>query len=40
MVKLVHNETKEVIKEIPPEKLIDIMVNLCEMAGILLDKKA
>lgn len=40
VVKLVHNETNEVIKEIPPEKLIDIMVKLCEMAGILVDKKA
>jgi flagellar protein FlaG len=40
VVKLVHNETNEVVKEIPPEKLIDVMVNLCEMVGILVDKKA
>jgi len=36
----VHNqETGEVIREIPPEKTLDFVAKLWEMAGILIDEK-
>lgn len=39
VVKLVDIETDEVVKEIPPQKFLDAIANLWEMAGILVDKK-
>ncbi|MBU5349290.1 flagellar protein FlaG [Paenibacillus lautus] len=39
MVKIVKSQTQEVIKEIPPEKLVDLVYNLCEIAGIFTDRK-
>lgn len=39
MVKVVNSETKEVIREIPPEKVLDMVAKMCEMAGILVDEK-
>ena len=38
-IKIVDKDTKEVIKEIPPEKSLDLMVKRLELAGILLDQK-
>jgi flagellar protein FlaG len=36
----VHNrETGEVIREIPPEKTLDFVAKLWEMAGILIDER-
>ncbi len=32
-------ETKEVIKEFPPEKTLDMIARIWEMAGILVDEK-
>lgn len=32
-------ETKEVIKEIPPEKTLDMIAKTLELAGILVDEK-
>ena len=40
LVKLVDTKTEEVIKEIPPEKLVDMMANLWELVGILVDETA
>lgn len=40
MVKIVDDNTKEVIMELPSERILDMVAKLCEMAGILLDKKA
>lgn len=40
IVKIVDKETKEVIREIPPRKILDMVASMCEIAGILLDKKA
>ena len=40
MVKIVDDNTKEVIMELPPKKILDLVAKLCEMAGILVDKKA
>ncbi|GIO92582.1 flagellar protein FlaG [Paenibacillus lactis] len=39
MVKIVSSKTHEVIKEIPPEKLVDLVYNLCELAGLFTDRK-
>ncbi|MTI61561.1 MAG: flagellar protein FlaG [Firmicutes bacterium] len=39
MIKIIDNETAEVIKEIPAEKILDMLAKFCEMAGILLDEK-
>ena len=39
MVKILNRQTKEVIREIPSEKILDLVANLCEMAGIFVDEK-
>ncbi|MDI6617556.1 MAG: flagellar protein FlaG [Clostridiales bacterium] len=39
VVKVLNNETGEVIREIPPEKIIDMIDKFCEMAGILVDER-
>lgn len=39
MIKIMDKETKEVIKEFPPEKTLDMIVRIWEMAGILVDEK-
>lgn len=38
-VKIINTETKEVIREIPPEKILDLVAKLCEQAGLLVDEK-
>jgi len=40
MVKVVDTATDEVIREIPPEKIIDMVADMLEMAGILIDERA
>jgi len=40
MVKVIDEETGEVIREIPPEKILDLIAKLWELAGILVDEKA
>ncbi|MBE6068665.1 MAG: flagellar protein FlaG [Clostridium lundense] len=39
-IKIVDSNTKEVVKEIPPRKLIDMVDKLCELAGLFMDEKA
>ncbi|NMA66573.1 MAG: flagellar protein FlaG [Clostridiaceae bacterium] len=39
MVKIVDSETKEVIREIPPEKLLDMFASMLEFAGLLVDER-
>lgn len=39
MIKIMDKETKEVIKEFPPEKTLDMIAKIWEMAGILVDQK-
>lgn len=39
MVKLVDNETKEIIKEIPPEKILDLVASIWDLVGILVDER-
>ena len=39
MIKIMDKDTKEVIKEFPPEKTLDMIAKIWEMAGILVDEK-
>lgn len=39
MVKVVDKKTKEVIKEFPPEKILDMVAKMWEVAGILVDER-
>ncbi|NLM22175.1 MAG: flagellar protein FlaG [Peptococcaceae bacterium] len=39
MVKIIDQKTGEVLNEIPPEKILDMMSLLSEMIGFFLDKK-
>lgn len=39
IVKIVDNQTKEVIKEIPSEKILDMVDAMCERAGIFINTK-
>lgn len=38
-IKIVDKDTKETIKEIPPEKTLDLIAKAWELAGILVDEK-
>ncbi|MCI7042051.1 MAG: flagellar protein FlaG [Lachnospiraceae bacterium] len=38
-IKIIDKDTKEVIKELPPEKTLDMIAKVWEMAGILVDEK-
>lgn len=38
-IKIVDKKTKEVIKELPPEKTLDMIARVWDMAGILVDEK-
>ncbi len=39
MIKIMDKDTKEVIKEFPPEKTLDMIAKIWEMAGLLVDEK-
>ena len=39
IVRVIDAETKEVIREIPPEKILDLVANILEMAGLLVDER-
>jgi len=39
MVKVISTETDKVIKEFPPEKLLNAVAGLWELAGIIVDEK-
>lgn len=38
-IKIVDKDTKKVLKEYPPEKTLDMIAKVWEMAGLLVDKK-
>jgi flagellar protein FlaG len=40
MVKVVDVQNDEVIKEIPPEEVLDTVARIREMIGLLVDKRA
>lgn len=39
MVKVLDKETGEVIREVPPEKIVDLVATMMEMSGIIVDQK-
>lgn len=39
MVKVFDSETNELVREIPNEKVLDMVARMCEMAGILVDER-
>lgn len=39
MVKVIDRETGDVIREIPPEKILDIVAKMWELVGILIDER-
>lgn len=39
MVKVIDRDSGEVIREIPPEKILDAVAYMWEMAGIIVDEK-
>lgn len=38
-IKIIDKNTKEVIKELPPEKTLDMIAKVWEMAGIMVDER-
>ena len=38
-IKIVDKKTHEVIKEVPPEKTLDLIAKAWEMAGLIVDDK-
>lgn len=39
MIKVLNKDTGEVIREVPPEKLLDVAAKMMEFAGLIVDKK-
>ena len=39
MIKIVDKDTKEVIKEFPPEETLDMIAKVWELAGIMVDER-
>jgi flagellar protein FlaG len=39
MVKVLNKDTGELIREVPPEKTLDLVASMMEIAGILVDEK-
>jgi flagellar protein FlaG len=39
MIKIINTDTGEMIREIPPEKTLDIVAKLIEVNGLLIDTK-
>lgn len=39
MVKVLNKDTGELIREIPPEKTLDLVAKMMEIAGIIIDQK-
>jgi flagellar protein FlaG len=40
IVRVINEETQELIREIPTEEMLNIMAKMDEMMGVLFDKKA
>ena len=40
MVKIIDKKTGDVITEVPPKKILDMVAKMCELAGVIFDKKA
>jgi flagellar protein FlaG len=39
MVKVINSETNEVIREIPPEKILDMIAKLWKLVGLMVDER-
>ncbi|MEN1989192.1 flagellar protein FlaG [Paenibacillus hubeiensis] len=39
MIKVMNKETGDVIREVPAEKILDVVAKMMELNGILIDKK-
>lgn len=39
MIKIVDSITNEVIREVPPRKILDMIANMMEMAGLIVDER-
>lgn len=39
MIKIINTKTKEILLEIPSEKLLDMIAKMCEIVGLKIDKK-
>ncbi|MBE6024124.1 MAG: flagellar protein FlaG [Cellulosilyticum sp.] len=39
MIKVINRKTQEIIKEIPEEKILDMVAKMCENAGIYIDER-
>lgn len=39
MIKVIDSNTNKVIREIPPEKILDMVAKMWEMAGLLVDER-
>lgn len=39
MVKVINTDTDEVIRQIPNEKILDMVAKMCEMSGIMVDER-
>ena len=38
-IKIIDKDTRKVIKEIPPEKTLDMIAKVWELAGMMVDEK-
>ena len=38
-IKIIDKDTKKVIKELPPEKTLDMIAKVSELAGLMVDEK-
>lgn len=39
MVKVIDRETDEIIREIPPEEILDLVDKMTELVGLMMDKR-
>jgi flagellar protein FlaG len=39
MIKVIDEETGKVIREVPPKKILDMVANMMEMAGLIVDER-
>lgn len=39
LIKIIDNKTDEVIKQIPPEEIVELRKRLGDMSGLMLDRK-
>ena len=40
VVQIVNKKTQEIIRQIPPEKVVETMASICKLVGINVDEKA